>query len=312
MSNLDKKNILYLSLGDKKTKEFIMIEDLMKDKYYLSIMDWKKVLKDEEQVKNADIVLIRSVYDYEEYPNKFKKFLKIMQKYKHKVYNNPKIIKDNYKKKYLTYFNSVPDTNIINKQKISIDEIKNIINSELQKYGKIVIKPVISNSGKNIHLISSEDDINNIDFMNIQKIIETKGLIVQKFLEGIKNGEYSVIIINDYKYIVHKTNDKDFRIHPFYGGRVTKLEKNNRYYQKLITFASMIIYKYLSINKLTKNDILFARIDIVIDNEKLYLMEIEIIDCVLFMDKNALEYFVKQIEKKIIKFSAISTSVEDS
>jgi len=299
MSELDRKKILYLSLGDKKTKEFIMIEDIMKDKYDLTIMDWKKILKNEELVKNADLILIRSVYDYEEYPNKFKKFLKLMQKYKHKVYNNPKIIKDNYKKKYLTYFNSVPDTYIINKQKISIDEIKKIIKLELQKYGKLVIKPVISNSGKNIHLINSNDDINNIDLTSIQKIIETKGLIVQKFLEGIKNGEYSVIIINEYKYIIHKTNDQDFRIHPFYGGRVTKLDKNNKYYNKLITFASMIIYKYLSINKLTKNDILFARIDIVINNEQLYLMEIEIIDCVLFMDNNALKYFVQQIENKL-------------
>lgn len=290
------KIILYISLVERKTKEVLILSKFLPKNIKLETVDWKTIKKNDERLENADLILIRSVYDYMDYFDKFESFLLNLKKYSNKIYNDLDIIRNNVNKKYLLNNKKfVPDFRIINKGNKNKNKLIFILNKLLKFHKKIVLKPLISNSGKDTQLIDKMPNDNEI--LKIQDIILKKGLIIQKYLSGISEGEYSIININNLRYIIKKKNEKDFRIHPNFGGKITFLKRNKdnlKFYNRLLKFENLIMKNHLK--KFKNKNVLYSRTDVVLDKNKLYLIEIEMVDCVLFMNDYSAKHFCNTIK----------------
>ncbi|WP_440677860.1 glutathione synthase [Candidatus Pelagibacter sp. HIMB1587] len=105
-------------------------------------------------------------------------------KYKVKIINNPTSIRNISEKLYSTkYLKYMPDTLFSQ----DINEIKNFI----KKHKKVIIKPIHSYSGNDIHLL------NKFNSKLINKFIKKHDHIMcQKFLPKINKGDKRVFIIN--------------------------------------------------------------------------------------------------------------------
>ena len=130
---------------------------------------------------------------------------------------------------------------------------------------KIVIKPAISASGDNTFIINNVNDLENIKNLN--------NIMIQPFIDGVNDGEVSVIVIDKkIKYGIKR-----------FPGVFTKYKKE----------------EYISINDLIKeiintvNNIIlikeykeavFMRIDFILDNNCYKVMEVELVDPNLFIE----------------------------
>lgn len=143
----------------------------------------------------------------------------------------------------------------------------------------IIVKPCISGVSKNTFKITHA---NGSDEAAINQLLQNEAMMVQPFMpEVIEEGEWSLLFFNGrFSHALLKTPAKgDFRSQANYGANIERrtpapgvLESAERY---VSTFAKGCLY---------------ARVDgLVIDNEFM-LMELELIDPVLFLSFNAEGY----------------------
>ena len=133
-------------------------------------------------------LILRSVWGYQNNYSEFKAWLLMLKKNNITLFNHPDIVLNNIRKDKqfeLLDQNGIPhiDTRFI----YNTEEIGNISS-------KSVIKPIISGSGENTYLVSSNEELSgiNLDFMDR----EDNGLMVQPFVSEIQNGELSIIYID--------------------------------------------------------------------------------------------------------------------
>jgi glutathione synthase/RimK-type ligase-like ATP-grasp enzyme len=124
-------------------------------------------------------------------------------------------------------------------------------------------------------------------------IAAEKELLLQEFIPEIQSlGETSFIFFN--KKFSHAVNKKpvegDFRIQVQFGGKYTLVEPNSN----LITQAQKIVNRFA-------DDLLYARVDGIIIDNQLHLMEVECIepDLYLNLSDGATERFTQAIINSI-------------
>ena len=104
--------------------------------------------------------------------------------HKTKIINNPKSIRNISEKIYSTKYQKFMPGTIFTQD---VNEIKKFF----KKHKKVIIKPVHSYGGNDIHLFSK------FNFLSIRKLIKKhKFIMCQKFLEKISNGDKRVFLIN--------------------------------------------------------------------------------------------------------------------
>lgn len=169
------------------------------------IISWQQPLKE-----YYDLLILRSVWGYQNYYNKFKEWLLDLKKNNITLLNNPDMILSNIMKDkqfeilsknniecIRTYFLKHTDFN---------DKKILLILNELLNNQPSVIKPTISGSGENTYLINYQIDSNipnRISLFDIpqkfEPILENNpdcGIMLQPFIPEIKEGEYSCIFID--------------------------------------------------------------------------------------------------------------------
>ena len=229
-------------------------EDLILQKYLLKEGYHTKIISFEDNYQGNDLNIIRSVWGYHHNVERFLKFIN-----NNKTINNKDIIINNIDKKKQYQILKVNDINTIDT--IFLDNIKEY------KYNgkKIVIKPVISASGDNTFIINNVNDLENVKNLN--------NIMIQPFIDGVNDGEISVIVIDKkIKYGIKR-----------FPGVFTKYKKE----------------EYISINNLDKDIIdtvnniilikeykeaVFMRIDFIFDNNCYKVMEVELVDPNLFIE----------------------------
>ena len=233
---------------------------------------------------NYDYLIFRSIWDSHLNPVAFSNWLRHLKNINVKTFNPVDTVQFNQHKFYLKYLEQkgvaiIPTLFIEKTDRLYLGELKN------KGWKKAVIKPAISASAYLTELFDI-DDIQKIEEKYHDIAIE-KDLLVQQFMPEIQSfGELSLIFFNKkYAHTVLKTaKDKDFRVQYEYGGK-TKI-----YYpdKTIIETAEKIV-------KLFDGDILYARVDGVIKNNELVVMEIELIEPELFFEygDNARERFVE-------------------
>jgi glutathione synthase/RimK-type ligase-like ATP-grasp enzyme len=237
-----------------------------------------------------DYLVFRNTWDYFEKETEFNLWLDQIEKLGIKTLNPIAIIKQNKHKFYLREMEQ-QGIKILPTQ--FIDKTTNLNLKELMPshWKKAVLKPAFS-AGSYLTEVFEATDIEKIN-TQYKTIASEKDLLLQQFMPEIQTvGETSFIFFN--KKFSHAVNKKpvpgDFRIQVQFGGIYRLTHPND----ELIAKAQKIVDTFTG-------KLLYARVDgIVIDNE-LHLMEVECIEPDLYfnLSEGSLERFVNAIVELI-------------
>jgi glutathione synthase/RimK-type ligase-like ATP-grasp enzyme len=237
-----------------------------------------------------DYLIFRNTWDYFEKETEFKIWLDHIEKLGIKTLNPIEVIKQNIHKFYLREMEqqgiTILPTLFIDKT-AHLDLAKRIPSH----WKKAVIKPAFS-AGSYLTEVFDVSNSTQID-QQYERIALEKELLVQEFMPQIQTlGETSFIFFN--KKFSHAVNKKpvegDFRVQSLFGGIYTLVHPS----QDLIQKAQKVVDTF-------KEDLLYARVDGILIDQELYLMEVECIEPDLYfnLSENSLERFVASIVKLI-------------
>ena len=228
-------------------------EDLMLQRYLLNA-GYKAKISSWEANDYADINVIRSVWGYHKRVDEFLDFVRGCN-----TINEGEIIADNIDKQKqfsLLWSNDIKTVDTLFLQDIS----------QLQYGGeRLVVKPTVSASGDNTFIVRSEQDI--------EKVKHLRCIMVQPFIEGINNGEISVICINGaMKYGIRR-----------YPGVFSKYKKEEFIHlDDLDAEVLEVVERVIAIEEYRTVSIM--RVDLVETGEGYRVMEVELVDPDLYVE----------------------------
>lgn len=283
---------------NKSLEDLYLKHSLNKQNCKVDIISWEDETID---YSKYDLIIIRSIWGFQENKTKFENWLNMLETQKIKVLNPINVIKNNYDKEI--QFDILNKYNIETIKTFFLPINKNIksrildlkTNNDLEN-NLIVLKPTISEGSKDVYLVGdNRHEFNNIidinEVYNKYKNNKSK-LMVQPFMKEVFDGEYSICCINNkithgiikYKNAFSKTN-------------MIKYVPADKIDHKIIKIVNNILdikeYK----------DSLFLRIDFVKQEKKFLVMEVELLDPNLFLEfvtdrkkrKEILNFFAEQI-----------------
>lgn len=274
-------------LPELTPQDQLLIPELAKHNITATAVIW-----DDASINWSDYnyLVFRNTWDYFEKETEFNLWLDQIEQLGIKTLNPIAIIKQN---KHKFYLREMEQQGIKILPTVFIDKTNNLNLKELIPFHwkKAVIKPAFS-AGSYLTEVFETAEADKIN-TQYKTIASQKELLLQQFMPEIQTvGETSIIFFN--KKFSHAVNKKpvpgDFRIQVQFGGiyRVTHPDA------ELIAKAQKIVDTY-------PGKLLYARVDgIVIDNE-LHLMEVECIEPDLYfnLSEGSLERFVNAIVELI-------------
>lgn len=220
-----------------------------------------------------DCLIFRNTWDYYQKEIVFNQWLKKIESSGIKTLNPISVIQKNKHKFYLKELEKIGILILptIFLKKNSNPDLQTLIPENWQK---IVLKPAFSAGSYLTKLI----DRNELEFIQTEfkEHFETNDFLLQEFRPEIKEvGETSFIFFNGkFSYAVNKKPTKsDFRVQIQYGGKYTLIEPNTH----LVSQAELVLSKI-------PEKLLYARVDGIVIENKLHLMEIELIEPDLYFD----------------------------
>lgn len=233
-----------------------------------------------------DCLIFRNTWDYYQNEKEFNLWLSQLEKAKIKTLNALEIVQRN---KHKFYLRDLQQQGIAILPTIFIDPTSTLNLGELlpKEWKKAVIKPAFS-AGSYLTEVFEVSEITTIN-QKYRTLAAEKALLLQEFWPQIQTeGETSLVFFN--KQFSHAVNKKpatgDFRIQVQFGGKYTSVVPE----KSVIEQAQKIVDTF-------PEKLLYARVDGIITNGKLYLMEVECIEPDLYFSYNhgAREKFVSAI-----------------
>lgn len=236
--------------------------------------------------QSRDLIIIRSTWDYHERLPEYVEWLNFLKSNNIKVYNDVDVVINNiYKDKQIKWLKDnnieIMECEIFSKNNIDgmkkpekniIETIKKYFPDHINK-SLFVLKPTVSARSNNTYLIDpfniNKDEnakvTNDPDkvFNDLLDKFTDRGIILQVFASGIKNGEYGMVFLNG--VLTQTVIKKPGKI---YGTK--EKEAVNDTPEKLQQFAENIV------KKLDLSKVLIARVDAIIENGNPRLMELEL------------------------------------
>lgn len=237
---------------------------------------------EQKQWEYFDCVLICNTWGYEE---NWKKYLAVLQEIERKTLlcNPYTVVRDNIYKEY--QFMSLKRLGIPfiesafiseskfggNENVLLLSDIADLVAyiRELLDCNKFVVKPNISASGKNTFVFGNTETCLNgmksqAELLDYCHRVFKKGLIVmaQPYVSGIKNGEYALIYLN--QRFSHAILRYPGIFYPHQPARLLDEVPEN-----IMELAECVV------KKMTGDNCLYMRIDIVLDKGVAKIMEIE-------------------------------------
>ncbi|RTY93455.1 RimK family alpha-L-glutamate ligase [Flavobacterium sp. GT3R68] len=220
-----------------------------------------------------DWLIFRNTWDYFEKEQEFNLWLDQIERSGIKTLNPIAVIKQN---KHKFYLRDLQQQGIAIIPTVFIDKTSNLNLSEIipAHWKNAVIKPAFSGGAYQTTLF----DVIETAYMNeeYRTIASEKELLVQEFMPEIKEfGETSFIFFN--KKFSHCVNKKpmagDFRVQVQFGGQYTAVKPT----EELIQKAQQIVNTF-------DDQLLYARVDGIVINNELHLMEVECIEPDLYFN----------------------------
>lgn len=228
-------------------------------------LEWELVIWDKDFIPDNATVLIRTIWDYTEKEEQFRSLLDDFTKRNIKILNPVETILWNMDKSYL---------NELGESGVSVVPTyisKNFTEGAISESGidyPLVVKPLVGASGRDTFLLESANYQEDISNLNNQKVM------IQPFMQDIlKEGEISFIYFgNEFSHAVIKSaTENEFRIQEEYGGSVKEYLPTQSELDDVQKILSGVKYEWC-----------YARVDVVRDSGKFYLMELELIEPELF------------------------------
>lgn len=233
-----------------------------------------------------DYLIFRNTWDYFEKETEFNLWLDQIEQLGIKTLNPIDIIKKNKHKFYLREM-EMQGIKILPTIFMDKTDLLDIDKKIPPHWEKAVIKPAFSAGSYQTEVFELEDlqKINS----KYKNIASEKELLLQEFMPEIQTlGETSFIFFN--KKFSHAVNKKpvegDFRIQVQFGGKYTLTQPN---------FA--LIEKAQKIVDTFTGELLYARVDGIVIQDELHLMEVECIEPDLYfnLSEGSLQRFVSAI-----------------
>lgn len=259
------ENDLY---GDIIKRQYSEIKDaLLPHNIKLSPVFWQ----DEGNAWNDyDLIIPLMAWNYPQDIEKFERTLSEIAASKVKMLNSAKIIKDNMNKSYLTRLYNlgakVPPTIEINAQNPNeISAAFDTLNCD-----EIIVKPIIGAGAWRQARLKRTDELPN------PEDLPPDIALVQPFIESVAtDGELSMLFMNGElsHALMKKPKAGDYRSQTKYGAIETPIEPPSK-----ALFAAKDILKTYDPNR----ELLYARIDMVSQDNDWLLMEMELIEPYLY------------------------------
>lgn len=254
----------------------------------------KATVWDDETINwnHFDYLIFRNTWDYFEKEEQFNIWLDYIQSNGIKTLNAIEIIQKN---KHKFYLRELENQGIKILPTVFIDKTTTLNLKEIipKNWTKAVIKPAYS-GGAYLTKVFEIDQLEQIN-LQYQSIVSEKELLLQEFRpEIVSEGETSFIFFNKkFSHCVNKKPaDGDFRVQIQFGGNYVSVEPN----QDLINQAQAVVNNF-------SEKLLYARVDGIIINNQLHLMEIECIEPDLYFNNSegSQQRFVNAILELISK-----------
>ena len=223
--------------------------------------------------RRFDCLVIRSCWDYHLRAEEFLQWLGLLEEQKITVWNPIGILRWNHKKTYLKELASkgidiIPTVWLDRNSGSNLEDILRRKNWE-----KAVIKPIIGASAHGIFLA----DTSNASEMQEQldEMLKSTDVMIQPFMKEIQTGgELSIIFIGGaYSHsVVKMPKENDFRSN-YFGSAVQRIEPSAEILQQ-----AKKVYDTIDV------PLLYARVDGIDVDNKLLLMEFELIEPYLFFE----------------------------
>ena len=147
--------------------------------------------------------------------------------------------------------------------------------------GGAVVKPTISATAHETWRVAADDGSSHQTRFEALLAKSSSGVMVQPFLPEIQDdGEWSLIFLGgEFSHaVVKRPAEGDFRVQHDFGGTVERREPSD----SLIRDARAVLQAAARATNTEFEEILYARVDGIVRNAALLLMELEVIEPVLF------------------------------
>lgn len=264
-----------------KILEDILLMRGLEKEYKCDIIAWEDLTND--LIDEYCAFIVKSVWGYHRSYNSFLKLMINIKKKKKYIFNSYECIVENiFKHNQIKFFetNNIPHVPTIFWNKNMKIDIEHWMFTEKS----FVIKPSVSASGENT-MKFEKDDFKKIDEI-YEMILKDKNqkLLIQPYIETVKNGEYSCIVINnEFQYAMSRTTG------------IFTTKKEVKHLKKVPENMKNIVDNIIDIIK--PFETLFYRIDFFKYNDNYVINELEMVDPDLFIKKLDIDMQKKMIDK---------------
>jgi glutathione synthase/RimK-type ligase-like ATP-grasp enzyme len=260
---------------------------------YLSANGWDTAVKDWKDASvdwsAYDIVILKSPYDYHVRFAAFKTWLKKLSDMGVRLLNPYEMVVWNLDKHYLKEigdagFSIIPSIFL---EQGSVTDLTALF--EQLKSDKIIMKPCVSGGARNTFTLTNGEA--GLDKHALLELIAAEAFIAQPFMPEIHDGEWSLFFFGG-KFshaILKKPQAGEFRVQPQYGSTIHAVVPE----AALIEDAAALVQRFAA-------DALYARVDGVLVSGKLALMELELIEPLLYLsfEEKGLENYAQALSEK--------------
>jgi glutathione synthase/RimK-type ligase-like ATP-grasp enzyme len=236
-----------------------------------------------------DGVILRSTWDYHLKVDRFGEWLETLETLNTPLWNPPDIVRWNIDKLYLSDlqemgFAVTPSVWLPRGARVQLTEVL-----ETKGWAEAVVKPTVSASAHRTQRISLASA--NGAQAEVEDMLKASGVVVQPFLDEVQTqGEWSLMFFG--KQFCHgvlkRPKGGDFRVQAHFGCSEEVLQPP----EALIGQAAEILDQ-------VNDPVVYARVDGVEQDGQFVLMELELIEPVLFLGhaKGAAERFTKVLKE---------------
>lgn len=224
-----------------------------------------------------DAVIIRSCWDYHLKPQQFRDWIDHVTAPGVPLWNPPELLNWNSDKRYLKSLaeKEIPIVPTAWQERAGVFDVKGVM--QASGWQKAVVKPVVSASAHQTYSVALDDEENI--FNDIAGDIRAGGLfMIQEFMDRVvEEGEWSLMFFGgQFSHAVLKTpKSGDFRVQEEFGGITTTPVP-----------PPHILAGARAILAAVSSPILYARVDGIDTGEQFILMELELIEPFLFLEKS--------------------------
>jgi glutathione synthase/RimK-type ligase-like ATP-grasp enzyme len=223
-------------------------------------------------LRPRDPVLIRSCWDYHLDPDGFAAWVTDLERDGVAVDSPASTVRWNMHKGYLLELErlgvAIPATSLLTRDGRRLGAALD------PSVGPVVVKPAISMSGWETHLFPVEQA--DRARSSVERLIARGDVIVQAFHPSIHDGEISLVFVaGDFSHAIRKRPAAgEFRVQSEHGGSREPFEP-----------PAWLVAEGARILALAPGGPLIARVDGVVEGSTFVLMELEVIDPMLFLDR---------------------------